>query len=106
MQLAVKAQMGTAGDACHVQSAAGRPTAYNLACTAVVTSRDGSVDAQVGGDIFAVTGHALISKASISQEPMPHDTLTVDGSGVKWQLASVIHSPNDAAYSCDLVRIR
>lgn len=103
MQMAVADQILTAGHSCTVE--AGKPRSYTLTCKAVVTSRDGSLDAQVGGAVYAVTGHALIQKSSISQAPKPGDRISVDGESNKWLILNAISSPNDAGISCDLTLI-
>lgn len=33
---------------------------FSLSATAVITSRDGTLEAAVGGATYAITGHALI----------------------------------------------
>lgn len=103
MALAVEDQIKTAGSACTV--VAGAPRSYTLPCKAVLTSRDGSMDADVGGAVYAVTGHALIKKDSISQAPKPGDRISVDGESNKWLILNAISSPNDAGISCDLTLI-
>lgn len=104
MQMAVQDQMNTAGHSCVVT--AGKPRNYTLECKAVITSRDGSMDAEVGGTLISITGHALIQMASISQAPKPGDRISVKGSDDEWLMTNVISSPNDRAYSCDLVRTK
>lgn len=104
MKIAVQDQMRTAGDSCIVTGAAGR--SYTLHCLAVITSRDGSMDAAVGGTVYSITGHALIQMESIAQAPRPSDKIKVQGSEEEWIMINIISSPNDQAYSCDLVRVK
>lgn len=103
MAQAVAAQMATAGDACTLRGPASRPD--EVACTAVVTSRGGDYVAEVGGAEVQVTGHALISKAGLTRAPRPADTLQVTGGTDVWQLVSAVSSDNDAAWSCNMVRV-
>lgn len=78
---------------------------YSLSCQAVVTSRDGTLDAQVGGAVYGVTGHALIMRTPEvdARPPHPADTL-VEGNN-RWFIVNAIYSDNDAAISCDLSRL-
>lgn len=63
MALAVADQIATAGEVVIIT----RPTQRELTATvnAVITSRDGSFSATVGGSDYQVTGHALIRKTDL-----------------------------------------
>ena len=70
---------------------------------AVVTSRDGSTEVEVGGITYTISGHALIpSNQGIL--PQVGNRLEVDNEA--WLIVSVVKSSLDGAYSCDLVRIK
>lgn len=70
---------------------------------AVVTSRDGSTEVEVGGITYTISGHALIpSNQGIL--PKVGNRLEVDNQA--WLIVSVVKSALDAAYSCDLVRVK
>lgn len=58
MNQAVADQVRTAGETITIS----RPKAQNVSFTAsaVITSRDGTLDAEVGGAVYSITGHALI----------------------------------------------
>ena len=74
-------------------------------CDAVITSRDGTLSAVVGGAEYSVTGHALISESSLcGLMPKPGDNLT-QSTGERWMITNAIISSNDAGVSCDLVRM-
>lgn len=103
MQMAVADQIATAGESVVITRV--KDSTVNITCKAVITSRDGSYDAEVGGVQYGVSGHALIQKNSVvGGEPQAGDRLT-QKSGEKWVLTNTISSSNDAAISCDLVRL-
>lgn len=103
MELGVDDQIMTAGEVVVIT----RPTQRSISYTvnAVVTSRDGSYSAQVGGGDYQVTGHALVRKRDLTsgQEIKVGDNLQQD-SGEKWMIVNAISSSNDAGISCDLIR--
>lgn len=103
MQIAVADQITTAGE--NVIITRVKDSTVNITCKAVITSRDGTYDAMVGGVEYSVSGHALIQKISIvGGTPQAGDRLT-QANGEKWVLTNTISSSNDAAISCDLVRL-
>lgn len=103
MQIAVADQIITAGE--NVIITRVKEPDVKIYCKAVVTSRDGTYDAMVGGVEYSVSGHALIQKISIvGGTPQAGDRLTQE-SGEKWLLTNAISSNNDAGISCDLVRL-
>lgn len=102
-EMAVLDQIITAGESVVITRV--KDSTVNITCKAVITSRDGSYDAEVGGVQYSVSGHALIQKNSVAGgEPQAGDRLTQE-SGEKWLLTNTISSSNDAAISCDLVRL-
>lgn len=70
---------------------------------AVVTSRDGQTEVEVGGITYSVTGHALIP-ATNGITPKTGNRLETEGE--TWLLVSAVKSSNDAAFSCDMVRLK
>lgn len=70
--------------------------------TAVVTSRDGSLQVDYGGALYSVTAHALIP-VNVGVTPKVSDHLLSDGE--EYFIVSVVRSVMDEAYSCDLVKI-
>lgn len=99
-QMAVKAQAETAGSTL----AATRPkTGETWSVTGVLTSRDGSMTAEAGGVIVSITAHALIPKGG-TYTPQAGDR--VESGGQKFLIVSAISSPDDGAYSCDLVAVQ
>ena len=70
---------------------------------AVVTSRDGQTEVELGGITYTISGQALIPDACPSQ-PKVGNRLETDKE--VWLIVSVVKSTLDAAYSCDLVRIK
>lgn len=103
MEIGVADQIRTAGE--QVVITRHKNQAVRITCMAVITSRDGSYDAEIGGVQYSVSGHALIQRKSISGQDYPKqgDVLTQE-SGEKWVLTNAISSNNDAGISCDLVR--
>lgn len=108
MAAAVADQMRTAGESITIT----RPKlqGFSLSATAVITSRDGTLDAEIGGVVYSITGHALIQASSILDAgsssngyPKAGDVLA-QSTGEKWLICNAIQSSNDAAISCDLVR--
>lgn len=63
MKLGVDDQIMTAGEVVIIT----RPTNRDISMTvnAVITSRDGSYSAAVGGSDYQVTGHALVRKRDL-----------------------------------------
>lgn len=103
MQIAVADQITTAGEDVIITRV--KEPSVKIYCKAVVTSRDGTYDAMVGGVEYSVSGHALIQKISIAGgTPQAGDRLT-QANGEKWLLTNAISSSNDAGISCDLVRL-
>lgn len=70
---------------------------------AVVTSRDGSTEVEVGGITYTISGHALIPS---NQGILPKVGNRLEVEGEVWLIVSVVKSTLDAAYSCDLVRVK
>lgn len=94
--------MRTAGETVTITRA--KSPNVSITCKAVITSRDGTFDAMIGGAQYAVTGHALIQESSLTGgTPKAGDTLQ-QSTGEKWILTNTIASSNDAGISCDLVR--
>lgn len=107
MAEAVADQMRTAGESVIIT----RPKlqGFSLSATAVITSRDGTLDAEIGGATYAITGHALLQASSLDAGsssngyPKAGDVLA-QSTGEKWLICNAIQSSNDAGISCDLVR--
>lgn len=108
MAAAVADQMKTAGESVLIT----RPKSqgFSLSATAVISARDGTLDAAVGGAVVAITGHALIAASSIvdagsssNNYPKAGDVLS-QTNGDKWLIINAIQSSNDCGISCDLVR--
>lgn len=70
---------------------------------AVVTSRDGQTEVEVSGITYTISGHALIPS---DKGIIPKVGNRLETEGETWLLVSVIKSALDAAYSCDLVRVK
>lgn len=70
---------------------------------AVVTSRDGQTEVEVGGITYSISGHALIPS---NQAITPKVGQRLETEGETWLLVSVIKSALDSAFSCDLVRVK
>lgn len=103
MQIAVADQIRTAGETVVITRP--KQPSISITCEAVITSRDGTFDAVIGGAQYAVTGHALISRVSLEggEFPKAGDNLT-QATGEKWILTNAIMSQNDFGVSCDLIR--
>lgn len=103
MSIAVEDQIRTAGEVVNITRPLQR--GWQITVHAVITSRDGSYAAAVGGSEYSVTGHALIRKKDVKagEEVKAGDVLQQD-SGEKWLIVNAISSSNDAGVSCDLVR--
>lgn len=103
MELAVADQIKTAGETVVITRP--KQPSINITCKAVITSRDGAFDAEIGGAQYAVTGHALISRVSLEggEFPKAGDNLT-QATGEKWIMVNTILSQNDFGVSCDLIR--
>lgn len=100
-EMAVQDQITTAGETVTITRPTNRD--FNITVSAVITSRDGSYSAAVGGSEYSVTGHALIRKSDVNVEIKAGDNLQ-QSTGEKWMIVNAISSSNDAGISCDLVR--
>lgn len=69
----------------------------------VLTSRDGSLQAESGGIIHSITAHALIPPSEL-YTPKSGDRITANG--FCFMILSVIKSPDDGAFSCDLISVQ
>lgn len=69
----------------------------------ILTSRDGSATAQSGGLLVSITAHVLVPHNSV-YTPAVGDRIT--SGGQVYMICSVISSPNDAAWSCDLINVQ
>lgn len=97
---AVAAQAAIAGN----PLTCSRPkTGESWSVTGVLTSRDGSMTAETGGIVVAITAHALIPKGG-DYTPQAGDR--VESGGQKFLIVGAISSPDDGAYSCDLVAVQ
>lgn len=97
---AVSSQLAIAGTDCH---AFRKSTKSEYDFKAVLTSRDGSLTATYGATEYTVSAHILIPKNS-SYVPIVGDRVTSDGS--VFIIVNTIASPDDGAYSCDLVSVQ
>lgn len=70
---------------------------------AVVTSRDGQTEVEVSGITYTITGHALIPDDC---PIIPKVGNRLESEGETWLIVNSVKSRLDAAYSCDLVRIK
>lgn len=100
MRRAVAAQLKTAGELVTISRPKTKET-YNITC--VLTSRDGSLTAEAGGIIHAITAHALIPCGEL-YKPAVGDRLTSGED--RFMIISVIRSPQDGAFSCDLIAVQ
>lgn len=98
-KMAVSAQLMVAGTPC---TAKRLKTKESWEFVAVITSRDGSLTAEHGGTEYVVSAHALIPKGC-GYIPAVGDR--IDGEGCLYMVINTISSPDDAAFSCDLVSI-
>lgn len=69
---------------------------------AIITSRDGTLQAEYGGALYSVTGHILIP-TNTGITPRVSDQIISNGK--EWFISSVVRSVIDKAYSCDLIKI-
>lgn len=99
-QKAVKAQMEMAGDSLTILR---KPTNQTYTVTGILTSRDGTTTAESGGTVYSITAHALIP-VSTAYTPKVGDRIT--SGGHNFLIISTICSPNDAAWSCDLITVQ
>lgn len=109
MQMAVQDQITTAGETVTITRPTNRD--FNITVSAVITSRDGSYSAAVGGSEYSVTGHALIRKSDVKSDVESDVNVEIksgdnlqQSTGEKWMIVNAISSSNDAGISCDLVR--
>lgn len=100
MQRAVASQMKVAGQPVHIKRL---KTQEEWTVDGVLSSRDGSLTAEVGGVEYSISSHVLIQKNEL-YVPRVGDRLILDDQ--TFMLVNCILSPNDAAYSCDLVLIQ
>lgn len=78
-------------------------TGETWSVTGVLTSRDGSMTAEAGGVIVSITGHVLFPKGG-TYTPQAGDR--VESGSQKFLIVGAISSPDDGAYSCDLVAVQ
>lgn len=100
MSRAVQSQMSVAGEPVKIKRL---KTKEEWNVTGVVSSRDGSLTAEVGGVEYAIASHVLIPVNEL-YTPQVGDRVEIDGQ--HYMMINTICSPNDAAYSCDLVAVQ
>lgn len=72
------------------------------AITAVITSRDGTLQLEFGGALYTVSAHVLIPTSANITPKVADQVISGDE---RFFIASVVRSVIDRAYSCDLVKI-
>lgn len=97
MSRVVKSQMAVAGDSVTITR---RPTKEQWIVNAVLTSRDGSLTAEVGGVEYQISAHILVEKGEL-YHPKVGDRVLWNGK--LFMMINAVDSPNDGAVSCDLV---
>lgn len=97
---AVSSQLAIAGTDCHAKRLS---TKEDFDFKAVLTSRDGTLTAMYGGAEYTITSHILIPKNS-TYKPQTTDRIISDG--YSFIVVNVINSPDDGAYSCDLISVQ
>lgn len=91
MTVGARDLLATAGiDAELVRGAAGP-----LPCRCVYTASSGSIEAALGGSLYLVNGHAVLSA-----EARPGDHLVIDGS--RYLVLSSLRSPLEQVWRCSL----
>lgn len=100
MKRCVKSQIKTAGQPVNIKRIKSKET---WTVDGVISSRDGSLTAVVGGVEYVISSHVLIPVNEL-YTPLVGDRVIVDNQ--HFMMANVIKSPNDAAYSCDLVGVQ
>lgn len=97
----VEDQLLLMGQECKITDNLKSTTTANF--QAIITSRDGSTEVEVSGITYSITGHALIP-ANLGIYPKVGQR--IDSEGELWLIVSVVKSALEAAYSCDLVRVK
>lgn len=97
---AVQSQMRVAGDMFTFKRIKSNETFESMG---VLSLRDGSLTAEVGGAVVQITAHILVHRNEL-YEPKTGDRVIADGKC--YMLINAISSPNDAAWSCDLVQVQ
>lgn len=94
-------QIAIMGEVCTIQDKIHQTETNEF--KAVVTARQGETEVEIGAITYTINAHALIP-ASIGQEQIIGNRLmTKDG---EFLICSAVKSVSDAAYSCDLVKIK
>lgn len=70
---------------------------------AVITTKDGKLEVEIGAVTYLVDSHALIP-ASFGQEQIVGNRLMTKDA--EYIITSAVKSLSDAAYSCDLVKVK
>lgn len=100
-ETALNDQIAIMGEVCTIQDKIHQTETNEF--KAVVTARQGETEVEIGAITYTINAHALIP-ASIGQEQIIGNRLkTKDG---EFLICSAVKSSSDAAYSCDLVKIK
>lgn len=70
---------------------------------AIITSTNSNTEVELGGITHNISGHALIPD---NQAIVPKVGQRIACNNEEWLIVSVVKSAIDAAYSCDLVRVK
>lgn len=70
----------------------------------VITTRDASLVAAVGGDVSTASGHCLLNREALPFEPAGGDHLR-EASGRRWRVVAVVTDFFDPAWHLELQKI-
>jgi len=94
-------QIATMGEVCTIQDKIKHTETEKF--KAIITEKQGETEIEVGAMTYTVNAHALIP-ASIGQADILGNRLkTKEG---EFLICTAVKSTSDAAYSCDLVKIK
>lgn len=94
-------QIATMGEVCTIQDKIKHTETEKF--KAIITEKQGETEIEVGAMTYTVNAHALIP-ASIGQGDILGNRLkTKEG---EFLICTAVKSTSDAAYSCDLVKIK
>lgn len=96
-------QLGEQGTALTYERRSVMP-AQQFAVRGVITTRDASFAAAVGGDVSKQAGHCLLGKAQLPFAPAGGDTITEAGGRV-WRVVGVVNDFFDPAHHLELEKI-
>lgn len=72
--------------------------------TAIVTNKSSEITVEIGSIVYNISGHAIIPDSIGQEKELTGNRLKTKHG--EYIITSVVKSINEAAYSCDLVKIK